>query len=276
MEKLEEIKEVDKKLERVLSAKLADVSIDEETNKEKNTQNEPEIKHEIKVENNQEAVHDRKVTSVGQIRNWSDVTGNNSTPTDTFKKPDLPSPKPELAETNDPFAEKPEVDSFFGNDSQIDEFEPKTTSTENGENQDFTTRNPDAACTLRFNVRKPGGLIGKGGCNIRELSDMNDAHVSLDGPGRQELERILDPANKRKIDKCFSIEGTQRECLLVAKKACEFLDYNGCCNLNLLVSGEITGCIIGKGRSIKDKLEEECECVYYVDREVKDGSSEKL
>jgi hypothetical protein len=64
--------------------------------------------------------------------------------------------------------------------------------------------------------------------------------------------------------------------LLVVKKACEFLDYNGCCNLSLLVNGEITGCLIGRGRAIKEKLEEDFECQYFVDREVKDGSSEKL
>ena len=278
-DKIQEIQEVEEKLERVLSANISNISIDEVANNE----NEQEIKPVIKLEIEQEVkpeeapVDDReKVTSVGQIRNWYDVTGNKSEPTETFKKPDLPSPKLEITDTNDPFAEKPEVDSFFGNNSPIDEFEPKTTSTENGENQDFTTRNPDAACTLRFVVWKAGGLIGRGGSNIRELSDLNDAHVSLDGPGRDELDRVLDPANKRKIDKCFSIEGTQRECLLVAKKACEFLDYNGCCKLNLLVNGEITGCLIGKGRSIKEKLEEECECSYFVDREVKDGSSEKM
>merc|ERR1712066_1210068 len=44
---------------------------------------------------------------------------------------------------------------------------------------------------------------------------------------------------------------------------------------NLLVNKDITGCLIGKGRKIKDELQEECGCDLFIDKEVFEGSSEK-
>merc|ERR1711994_703123 len=46
--------------------------------------------------------------------------------------------------------------------------------------------------------------------------------------------------------------------------------------MNLLVNSKISGCLIGKGRAIKDEMENEFDCKMFVDREEKDGSSEKL
>lgn len=64
------------------------------------------------------------------------------------------------------------------------------------------------------------------------------------------------------------------------KRVCEFYaerpERDGNIKINLLVNGKITGCLIGSRGAIKNQMQDEFDCKMFVDKEEKEGSSEKL
>ncbi|KAG0489387.1 hypothetical protein HPP92_008198 [Vanilla planifolia] len=117
----------------------------------------------------------------------------------------------------------------------------------------------DHACTLEdFSIKilcptdKIGGIIGKGGGNVRQLERQTGATIHVEGTDPDDVDRVIVVSSKEAPSS--SVSPTIEAVLRLQRKASE-ISEKGTINTRLLVSSGKIGCLLGQGGN-DDELEQ--------------------